>query len=213
MLVGIKDGECDRDRVVDLREMMVGDDEVEAESLRRLSFGKGPHARIDSDHQAYAIGIGGFEHGGLQAVALAQPMRHMKAHLAAEQFDCRLQKNNGSGAVDVVVSVQQDGLFARDGCFHAFHRGLHAQHQQRIVQLSNFRIEKREGFAGGADAARDKEFSQNQWNTRCLCECFGFLGMRICQNPTLARSPENGGADRSCPDGAHRDYSSSSSCS
>ena len=191
VLVGVEDGESGWNRIIDAREMMIGDDEVKPEALRTLSFGKGAHARVDSDDEANAVGVCGFEHRRLQPVALAQPVRNMKAHHAAQHLDRRLEKHDGGGAVDVVIAVKQDGLPACDGCFHAFHGGLHPQHQQRIVQLSHFRIEKCEGFAGGADAARDEEFRENQGDTRRLCKRFSFPGMRLGQNPTLARSPEN----------------------
>ena len=175
VLIGIEDRERDGNRVVDTRKMMIGDDEVEPEALRSLSFGEGAHAGIDGDDESHAVGVCSFEHGRLQAVAFAQPMRHMKAHLAAEHLDCRLEKHNSGGAVDVIVAVEQDGLFARDGCFHAFHGGLHPQHQQRVVQLSHFRIQKCESIAGCANAARDEEFRENEWNAGRLCESFGFL--------------------------------------
>ena len=125
----------------------------------------------------------------LQAVAFAEPVRNMKANRAAEHLDRRLQQHNGSSSVDVVVAVQQDRLFARDGCFDAFYRGDHAHHQQGIVKLRNFRIKKCEGFARSRDAARDQQFRQNHRNTRRFCQCFSFLGMRLVQNPTLARNP------------------------
>ena len=60
---------------------MVGDDEVEAEAARGFGFGKGSHAGVDGDDQADAVGVGGLEHAGLQAVALAKAMRHMEAAL------------------------------------------------------------------------------------------------------------------------------------
>ncbi len=125
---------------------------------------------------------------GLQAVALAQAMRHVKADHAAEHFDRSLEQHNGGGAVDVVVAVEQDGLLAGDGRFDAFYGGLHAEHEQWIVQLRDFRIEEGEGFAGGVDAACDEEFGEDERNVRRLRESFGFLRMRLGKNPALARS-------------------------
>ena len=160
VLVGIENGQRNRDGIVGSRKMVVGDDEVEAEALRGFCFGKGAHSGVDSDDETNTLGIGGFEYGGLQSVALAQSMGHMEANLAAEQFNCGLKQDDGGGAVHVIVTVEQDGFLARDGCFDALHGRLHAEHKERIVELCNFRIEERESFAGGGDAASDQEFGQ-----------------------------------------------------
>ena len=72
--------------------------------------------------------------------------------------------------------------------FDALNGGLHAEHEQRIVELRDFRIEEGEGFAGGGDAACDEEFGQHDRDVRRLRERLGFLRMRLGENPTLARS-------------------------
>ena len=95
--------------------MMVGDDEVEAEAARGFSFGEGAHAGVDGDDEANAVGVCGFKHAGLQAVAFAQPMRHVEAHHAAEHFDRGFQQDHGGGAVDVVVAVEQNRFLRGDG--------------------------------------------------------------------------------------------------
>ena len=127
--------------------MMVGDDEVEAEALRGFGFGKGAHAGVHRDDQAHALGICRFKHARLQAVALAQPMRHMKANHAAEHFNGGLQQHDGGGAVHVVVAVEQD----RFACarWRASTRSTAAAMpsiRQGIVEMGDIRIEKREGF-------------------------------------------------------------------
>ena len=78
-LVGIENGQRVRNRIAGFRQVMVGDDQVEAQPARGLRFGKGAHAGVDGDHQAHALGVRRFEHARLQAVALAQAVRHMKA--------------------------------------------------------------------------------------------------------------------------------------
>ena len=101
--------------------MMIGDDEVQAEAARGFRFGKGAHAGIDRDDEAHAVGIRRFKHARLQAVALAQPVGHVKAHHAAQHFDGGLQQHHGGGAVHVVVAVEQNRLARRDGALHALH--------------------------------------------------------------------------------------------
>ncbi len=115
VLIRIEDGQRNRNSVVRARKMVVGDDEVEAEALRGFGFGKGAHAGVYSDDETNALGICGFKYGRLQSVALAQAMGHVKANLAAEQFDCGLKQDHGGGAVHVVVAVEQDGFLSCDG--------------------------------------------------------------------------------------------------
>ena len=88
-LVGIEDGERIGDGIVGVGQVMVGDDEVEAEAPRGFSFGKGAHAGVDGDDEAHAVGVRGFKHARLQAVALAEAMRHMKARLRRRAFRWR----------------------------------------------------------------------------------------------------------------------------
>jgi hypothetical protein len=116
-LVGVEDGQRMGHGVVGLGEVMVGDDEVEAQLLRGFSFGEGPHAGIDRDDQANTFSVGRFKDVGLQSVALAKTVGHMKASLAAEHLDGGFEQDNGSGAVHVVVAVEQHWLMGGDGPF------------------------------------------------------------------------------------------------
>ena len=82
----------------------------------------------------------------MQAVAFAEAVRNVKADFAAEHFDGGLEQHDRGGAVDVVVAVEQNGFVARDGRFDALDGGLHAEHEKRIVEVRDFRIEEGEGF-------------------------------------------------------------------
>ena len=80
-----------RNRVVRLRQVVVSDDEVEPELTCAFGFSESPHAGIDSDDEPDSIGICGFKHRGLEAVALTQAMRDMKLDYAVEHFNCSFQ--------------------------------------------------------------------------------------------------------------------------
>ena len=86
-LVGVENGEGVGDGVRGFEEVMVGDDEVEAESAGCFRFGEGAHAGVNGDDEADAIGIGGLNHAGLEAVAFAKAMGDVEADHAAEHFD------------------------------------------------------------------------------------------------------------------------------
>ena len=131
--------------VARLQQMVIGDDEVQAQPARGFGLGKGAHAGVDGDDQAHALGVGRFQHARLQAVALAQPVGHVKARHAAEHLDGRLEQDDGGGAVHVVVAVEQHRLAVRDGPLQPFDGRGHAQHEEWIVKMSEFGIEEGEG--------------------------------------------------------------------
>ena len=62
-------------------------------------------------------------------------MRHVKIGRAAREFDGRFEDDDGGGAIDVVVAVNQHFLFALDGGFQAIQRRLHSAHLERIVKM------------------------------------------------------------------------------
>ena len=96
-----------------LQQMMVGDDQVQAEAARGFSLGKGAHAGIDGDDQADALGMRRFQHARLQAVALAQAVRNVEAGNAAEHLDGCFEQDDGGGAVHIIIAVEQNRLARR----------------------------------------------------------------------------------------------------
>jgi hypothetical protein len=79
--------------------------------------------------------MSGFQDAGLQAVALEQAVRDVEAAFAAEHFDGSLEQDYGSGAVDVVVTIEKDGLVVGDCGFKAVNSSRHAEHEKRIVEV------------------------------------------------------------------------------
>src|SRR6476620_4419158 len=116
---------------------MVSDDEVHPGAARALGSGKGTSPCIYADHQANAGRSGTLDYVPAQVITFADSMRHMKLSSAAAQLDRRFQDYHRSGAIDVVVAVNEDSLFALDRCIQTFDRGLHAGHQIRRVEMVN----------------------------------------------------------------------------
>ncbi len=133
VLIGIENRERTRDRVINLREVVIRNDQVKAKLSCSLCLGECAHPGVNGNDEADAIGIRGLEHCRLQAVSLANPMRNVKAHRAAKHFNGGLEQYHCGCSVNVVVAVQQDRLFARDGALNALDGSLHAQHQQGVV--------------------------------------------------------------------------------
>jgi len=93
------------------------------------------HAGVHGDDQPHALGIGCFKHARLQAVALAQPMRNMEAHRAAQHLDGGLEKDYGGGAIDVVVAIEEHRFMLRNGPLKARDGFVHAKHELRVVKM------------------------------------------------------------------------------
>ena len=214
-LIGIQDGERGGKRVVRVGQVVVGDDEIEAQPARGFRFGKGAHAGVDGDDEADAFGVGRFEHARLHAVAVAQAMRNVKARHAAEHFDGGFEQDDGDGSVHVVVAVEKHGLARGDGALEPVDGCGHAQHEEGIVQVGGLGIEEGVGLGGGGDAARDEQLGEHQRQARFAGEGSGFFRVRFGEEPALRRQTDVDARQWRLvfgPGGAHADYSSSSSC-
>ncbi len=110
--------------------MVIGDDEVEAEAARGFSFSEGAHAGVDSDDDADAFGVSRFKNARLHAVAVAEAMRNVEANVTAEHFDGGFEKDDGDGAVNVVIAIEKDGLTRGDGALETIDGNGHAEHER-----------------------------------------------------------------------------------
>ena len=66
-------------------------------------------------------GRGALNHVAAHVVAFANPVRHMEITYAPAELDRRLQNDDRHGAIHVVISVNEDGLFALDCGFDSIH--------------------------------------------------------------------------------------------
>ena len=87
-----------------------------------------------------------------------------------------------------------------DGALEPLDGGGHAQHQEGIVEVGGFGIEEGEGLGGCGDAAGDEQLGEHLRKARRFGEGGGFFGMRLGEDPALARELAGGGAG----DGAGR---------
>ena len=63
---------------------------------------------------AHAFGVQAIDRGGLQAVAVAQPLGDEVDDVAAEHLERAAQDDRRGDAVDVVVAVDGDALASRE---------------------------------------------------------------------------------------------------
>ena len=136
---------------------MVGDDQIDAEALRRLGRREGADAHVDADDQANAGRGGALDHIVAHVVAFANAVRHVEVGRASAEFDRGLQNDDRHGAVDVVVAVDEDRLFAFDGGVDAIDGGAQAGHLFGRVEMRERRREKALGRFRIGDAAAHEQ--------------------------------------------------------
>ncbi len=153
VLVGIEHGERGRQASGCVRQMMVGDDEVDAESRGRFGRGEGANAGIDADDEARACCGCGFDHLALHAVAFAEAVGNVEADVAcrvgpADHFDRGLEQDDGDGAIDVVVAVDENWLTIRDGGLDSGNGDGHSGHAVGVEKMIEAGIEEALSLVG-----------------------------------------------------------------
>ncbi len=138
-------------------QVMIGDDQVDAEPLRGLGRSKRADAHIDTDDEANARGSRALDHIVAQVVALANAVGHMKVRRASAEFDGSLQDDDRHRAIYVVVAIDQDGLFAFDGRVDAIDGDTQASHLLGCMQMSNRREEETSSVVSVCQAAADEQ--------------------------------------------------------
>ena len=114
---------------------MVGDDQVHTGAARGFCGSEGADASIDADNQLHAIGGGALDHLVAHAIAFENAVRNMKVGAPPAKLDGGFQDDDGGRAVDVVVAVDEDFLFALDCRIQPVDCRLHPQHLERVVKM------------------------------------------------------------------------------
>src|SRR5829696_4460118 len=115
--------------------MVIGDDHVETMIARPVEWFVSANATVDTDDEFVAIGEGLLERGLLNAVTFGEAMRDVKASLRAEQLQSAQQHGGSSGAIDVVIAIDQNGLASFDRASQTSDGLSHAEHGIRLVKL------------------------------------------------------------------------------
>ena len=185
-LVGIQNRQRLRQPHRRLRKVMIGHDQVQPQRLRRLSSGKRPNPRIDTDHQPHAIARERLKHLALHAVALAQSMRNMKARLPAQHLDGSLQQHHCRRPVHVVVAVDQDRLPRGNRVLNTRYRPLHAQHRVGVVQVLKLWMKESLRLGRRAHSARHQQFGNQQRQPGLACQGSGRTRIALRKYPAPA---------------------------
>ena len=73
-------------------------------------------------------GGGALDHIAAKVVAFFDSVGNVEVGGAAAQFNSGFEDDDGRGAIDVVIAVDQDAFFALDGGVEAVYGGFHAGH-------------------------------------------------------------------------------------
>ena len=122
---------------------MVGDDDVDAALDRAPHRVHAGNAAVDRDDQLHIpLSQNAFQHFQLQAVAVDQAVRNDMRRVGADRAKNRLQENDGSDAVDVIVAVDEDGLTVAHRSLDTVAGGGHTVNPGWIVQILSSRRDK-----------------------------------------------------------------------
>ncbi len=166
---------------------MVGDNHVEAV---RAGVGHLAHvadAAVDGDQQAHALGRELVDRVGVEAIALAQPVRDIGPDLAAHRLDRLHQQRDCRDSIGIEIAVDHDRLALGDRRRNTAGRGIHTAHQERIVQATLVvGREKRRDVARVVQTALVEQRGDERRAIAQRGDEFG--GSWIAQNPALLAS-------------------------
>jgi len=141
--------------------VMIRDDEVDSGAACGLGGSEGADAGVDADDEANTIGGSALDDIFAQVVALADAMRDMEIGSAAAEFEGGLENDDGGGAIDVVVAVDEHFFFALDSSFQAIEGRFHTGHCQRVVQMIERRGKKMCGGLWLFNPAAEEEIGEH----------------------------------------------------
>src|SRR5205807_4727558 len=110
------------------RKMMVRNNQVDPQAVRGFGGSKGTDAHIYADDEADPRRCGTLDDIVAQIIAFANAVGNMKVGAAAAELNGGLQNDDRHRAIDVVVAVDENGLFAFDGRCNTLYRDAQAAH-------------------------------------------------------------------------------------
>jgi hypothetical protein len=145
------------------RQVMVGDEHVDAAGARRLDAGEGRHAVVHRDEQRRRLDAHLGDQSRGQAVAVAHPVGHAEARSReAEAGELAHHQRRAGRAVGVVVAHDHDARAALEVLEQQVHGRLDAIERRHGQQLPEAQVE----FRRRGDAARGIHPSQHGMQRR-----------------------------------------------
>ena len=154
---GVHDGHCLGQGVVG--QMVVCDDEVDAEAGRKCGFLYGRDAVVHRDDEAAALIINRLDRVLREAVAVALPAGQHTLDGGAHPFQVLIEQGRGGHTVHVVVAEDDDRLPLVDGPQDALTGFIHVGQEHGVAQLF-FARQKGQRLGGVGDAPGSEDAGQ-----------------------------------------------------
>ena len=139
--------------------MVVADDEVDALAVGVFDAFHGLDAAVEGDDEFEAVVgriVDAFD-GDAIAFLVAVGDVELDLLLLEERLEVGVDHRHGSGAVHIIVAIDQDFLAVVDGLKHAFDGLVHVLHEEGVVELRERGAEERFGFFVVGNSALDKQ--------------------------------------------------------
>src|SRR6185437_6968583 len=134
-LIGIQNGIGMWNTFAFIRQVVIGDDYVEAIISRPVKRFMRANAAVNANSKLVTLGYRSLKGGLLNAVTFCEAMGNMKTSLRPQQVQ-RSQQHSGSGrAVYIVVAINQYGFTQLNGSKQTRYGVAHSKHQVRIMKL------------------------------------------------------------------------------
>ena len=165
---------------------MVADDKVDAECLGIGNLVDGFDATVEHDDKLHASLCGMVDALAAHPVAFFIAAGDVVFDVRIELLQKLVDQSHRRTAVDVVVTIHHNALFAPHGVVQTVYGYVHVVHQKRVNQLTKHRTEEALCSALRLDATLDEQARQHRAHADFLSQflsCLPSLGGRGCVIP------------------------------
>ena len=136
---------------------MVADDKVDSFGLGIGDLFRRFDPAVERDDQPHALALRVVDRFDRNAVAFGVAVGNVEQQRRESQpAQERIDQRDGGRSVYVVIAVDHDRLVSFDGFVDPFDGAVHILHQERIVQVLQFRVKELPCFLFGFDATLNK---------------------------------------------------------
>ena len=171
------------------RQVMVGDDDVDARRLKRSDRAVRTGSAVARDHQLGSRLVRGVNTRLCQVVPVLQPARNEWNGVAAERHQCADHQRRRADTINVVIAVNENRLVLSERDGNSLHGAIEIGHAARVVQLVEPRSQVRLGFPGHVIAANGQQTTDRAWQVQFLLQLLDGGRVRLGgKDPACARA-------------------------
>jgi hypothetical protein len=148
---------------LDIRFVVVGDDEIQAKLPRPAGRLHAADAAVHGDDEPRPVRVKPLDRGRLQTVSVAHPLGDEVHHVGAGKFERPAEDDGRGDAVHVVVTVHGNPLAPGNRRQDALDGVVHAGEAERVMEVVERR---REEPAGGVEIAQAADGEQPRGDRR-----------------------------------------------